>query len=58
MLEEMDGYRDWRAAASLGADIDTIRQDIMESVLPEEPEGAVPRQALTPSPSDGSPAWY
>ncbi len=40
MLVEMDGYRDWRAAASVGADIDTIRQDIMESVLAEDPESA------------------
>jgi hypothetical protein len=43
MLEEMDGYHDWRAAASPGADIDTIRQDIMESVLPENPENAAGR---------------
>lgn len=40
MLEGMDGYRDWCGAASLGADIDTIRQDIVESVLPEDPERA------------------
>ncbi len=43
MLAEMDGYHDWRAAASVGADIDTIRQDIMESVLPEDPESAAGR---------------
>ena len=43
MLAEMDGYHDWRAAASVGADIDTLRQDIVESVLPEDPESAAGR---------------
>jgi hypothetical protein len=43
MLAEMDGYHDWRGAASVGADIDTIRQDIMESLLPEDPEIAAGR---------------
>lgn len=42
-LEEMDGYRDWRGAASLGADIDTLRQDIVESVLPVDAEAAASR---------------
>jgi hypothetical protein len=42
-LEEMDGYRDWRGAASVGADMDTLRQDIVESVLPVDPEAAANR---------------
>ena len=39
-LRAMDGYHDWRGAASLGADIDTMRQDVMESVLPSDARAA------------------
>lgn len=33
-LESMDGYHDWRGAASIGNDIDSLRRDIVEAILP------------------------
>ena len=39
-LEENDIDHGWRAAGAFGADIDAIRQDIVENVLPGDPEAA------------------
>ena len=40
LVGETDAYYDWRAAGALGTDIDAIRQDVMEAVLPVDPKAA------------------
>jgi hypothetical protein len=39
-LEENNIYRDWQGAGAIGADIDAMRQDIVESMLPGDPEAS------------------
>ena len=40
VLENIDGYDDWRSAAALGADIGAIRHDIIDDLLPDNPRMA------------------
>ena len=43
VLEEADGYHDWCGAASVGADIDSLRQEIVEGILPLDAQVAANR---------------